>query len=109
MLYAYFDDSGTHEGSSAVTMAGYVANVKGWEEFEKSTEHLFEKEKVTVFRAKKFFHGEDDFAGWTDDHKLRFARAWYEIARSHMICGVTISVNRADFKAMKQVHTCSYT
>ena len=35
MLYAYFDDSGTHEDSPITAIAGYVGSKQVWEEIEK--------------------------------------------------------------------------
>jgi hypothetical protein len=34
MLSAYFDESGTHGGSAAVAIAGYMATCEAWVEFE---------------------------------------------------------------------------
>jgi hypothetical protein len=34
MLAAYFDESGTHQGSGFITMAGYISPVGDWKRFQ---------------------------------------------------------------------------
>lgn len=104
MIYAYFDDSGTHAEAGAVTMAGYLGKCKSWKWFEKGTDQLFDREGVDVFHAKRFVDTDGDFKGWSLARKTRVAEEWFDIGKRWLICGVAVSTDRADFAAMKAKH-----
>jgi hypothetical protein len=65
MLVAYLDDSGTHDGSPVVTMAGYVGIDDAWTAFETDVAPIFANYAVEVLHAKDFHDTRDAFKGWS--------------------------------------------
>jgi len=51
VLYAYLDESGTHNGASVLCVAGYVGNRKQWLSFEKAWNSNFKDSEVAIFHA----------------------------------------------------------
>jgi hypothetical protein len=71
MLAAYFDDSGTHEGSRVVAMAGWCGTEAQWEAFEvawagKLQEPLPGKPPLTKFGLADCVNGVEEFFGYSD-------------------------------------------
>ena len=56
MLKAYFDDSGTHNGSAVIAAGGFVAKAEEWDVFEREWSEMLEVEEIgwfhTVFGMK---------------------------------------------------------
>ena len=74
----YLDDSGHDQ--RVVTMAGYVASIDAWKEFEAKAEEFLAHYEVPVFHAKEFRSTKGYFEGWTRIKKRSFAIEWYDIA-----------------------------
>lgn len=102
VLTGYFDDSGTHTASPVAIMAGYVANESGWRSFEKEARRLFLSEGITVLRAKKFEHGEDEFKNWGPSRQLRFVTELFGVAESTILCGASAGVAKANYRAIQR-------
>ena len=104
MITGYFDDSGTHSDAATVTMAGFIAPDEAWKKFERASDRLFKKEGVAVFHAKEFYHGKNEFSGWSDARKLRFATEWFDIAAPWVMRGATRSADKASYAKVKKEH-----
>jgi hypothetical protein len=72
-LYSvYLDESGIHEGAGAVTVAGFVSNVKKWEAFSKDWKYALDKWNIPMFHMTDFENNQGYFSSWTDEeHKER--------------------------------------
>lgn len=55
MLQAYVDDSGTHDGSHNIVLAGYWGRVHQWRKFEKAWKLVIDSEGIEEFHAKEFW------------------------------------------------------
>ena len=93
MLAAYFDESGTHEGSQAVAVAGYIAHADQWAVFDRQW-----KEALADFK-RPYFHM-TDYAGnrqgyrWGTKRPHRFNRLMSIINRNVEIgIGVVLDVD----------------
>ena len=49
MLDAYFDDSGTHQGSPAISVAGYMSTPDRWKRFESEWRETLDAYGVEFF------------------------------------------------------------
>src|SRR4051794_29762848 len=61
MLAAYFDESGTDDQSSILSMGGYVGKANQWVEFERNWKELLAR------RSIECFHLTDYQSGWLKD------------------------------------------
>jgi len=52
MIYtAYFDESGTHDGSELSGVAGFVGDARQWRKFEKRAGKVFSRSRVDVLHT----------------------------------------------------------
>lgn len=106
MAVVYLDDSGTHDASPIMTMAGYVFSRDNWEAFEAEATTFLKREKVPVFHAKDFHKRKSGspFAGWNEVKQISFAHRWFTIAAKHSIRGVTISLPKGRYEQRRKEH-----
>lgn len=69
MLAGYFDDSGTHDGSPAVVVAGVIGTQEQWEAFDAKCAALFArplpgKPAITAFHLIDCQHANNEFEGY---------------------------------------------
>jgi hypothetical protein len=98
-LTAYFDESGTHDGSTATVMAGVMANAYQWERFESAFSGLKQKYGFRVFHTKKFKKRTGDFKGWNPLRQLALMADLAEIADNAFSECVTFSLDNADYES----------
>lgn len=65
MLLGYFDDSGTHNTSAVVAIAGYVAPADAWRSFEAEWRELLTAKRLIEFRMASCEAGWGSFKGWS--------------------------------------------
>jgi hypothetical protein len=51
---AYFDESGTHDGSAALVASGWVADDEQWRAFEPEWKGLIADFEISMFHTKDF-------------------------------------------------------
>lgn len=71
-LTAYFDESGTHDGSNAVAVAGYLSTAENWQRFESEWGQALSDFGVDFFRMNKFANHAPPFGDWPE--RKRHAR-----------------------------------
>jgi len=65
-LDAYYDESGSHDGSHLNVLAGFAARPQQWEAFEREWMKILRKHRITHVRAKHLFHRQRQHKGWKD-------------------------------------------
>jgi hypothetical protein len=98
-LTAYFDESGTHDDSTATVMAGVMANALQWERFESAFSGLRQKYDFQVLHTRKFKRRAGDFKGWSPLRQLALMTNLAEIADTAFSECVTVSLDNADYEA----------
>jgi hypothetical protein len=89
----YLNDSGTHDATPIITMAGYVFAARQWERFEREASRFLKQHGVPVFHAKVFNKWKQPpFRGWSLPKQLAFADGWLSIASEHALRGITVSL-----------------
>lgn len=71
MFTGYFDESGTHGGSKAIVVSGYVASDDQWLQFDKAWKEALADEGLTHFHMKDFVHSKKEFEAWKGDEGRR--------------------------------------
>jgi Protein of unknown function (DUF3800) len=101
ILTAYFDESGTHGGSSVTVMAGVLANAHQWERFERDFSKIKKKHGFDVLHTKKFKHKRGDFVGWTDSQRIAVLKELLLLTTTdkRFTEGVTVTLDNAEYEA----------
>jgi hypothetical protein len=76
ILTAYYDESGTYDGSPATVLAGFVGDTNQMVELEIEWAKILKKHGLTHVRAKHLFHRQKQFKGWSDD---RAGELWADL------------------------------
>jgi hypothetical protein len=70
LFTAYFDASGSPD-ATAITMAGYVADVNKWAKFEKRWQEIVDRENIKYFHMTDFASCRREFDGWKEKQAIR--------------------------------------
>lgn len=101
-LAGYFDDSGTHTGSEAVVLAGYVSTPEQWAEFDR--EWLAETGTYDLdkpyFRMTDFANRIGVYGTWSEDvRRARFAKLT-DIIQGHAIASIGCVIPMREFESV---------
>lgn len=97
MFVCYLDDSDA-ELSSVATLAGYVASLDEWREFEDKVSPVFENYEVDILHAIDLFGTKKCFDGWSVLKKQSFINELYKIAGEHVLFGISMSRRKSAHK-----------
>lgn len=87
-LGAYFDDSGTHAGSDAVAVAGYISTPERWLAFESAWRLELAHLGLEMFHMSQFAVGAGPYKRWSEpQRRIRLGRL-IEIINAHVIGSV---------------------
>lgn len=74
-LRGYFDESGTHDTSNAVAVAGYISTPEQWEIFTTEWTSALRDWGLEYFHMTDFANRANEYRCWSDqDRRFRFAR-----------------------------------
>lgn len=101
-LTAYFDDSGTHNDSATVVVAGFVSLPTQWKRFIREWNKAKLEYGFTEFHFACFLanNKDSDFADtrkWNDKYKATVLRKLRTLAAQHSIHAFSVSVSRRDY------------
>jgi hypothetical protein len=100
IVHAYFDESGSHTGSSVLCVAGYA--------FQKREARLLAKDWATVLRRYNlpFFHmvdcahGNEHFAALSRQQRIKVATSLIELVKRRAAQGFAVSVDVAAYQEL---------
>jgi hypothetical protein len=101
-VICYLDDSGSHDDSPIITLAGYVGPYPNWIAFEQRAKPL--KGAVDVIEGKKLHRSKGCFAGWRVRQKHDFIRQFQAPLGDAAYFGLTFSVHKKNYLAAKRQH-----
>lgn len=90
----YLDDSGTDPQSTVVTVAGFVAPISAWIDFERAAVKVFLANGIARLHTVDFHQGRAEFANWTLARKHAFAEDLAAILFPLYPIGVSVSVSK---------------
>lgn len=104
MFAAYFDEAGGVDLGYMV-VAGYVASVEAWEQFEINWKLFLAKFDVPYLHMKEFSHSKGCFSGWKDDEprRVRFLAMAAEIINQHTKRAFESIVSYEDFESVDKL------
>lgn len=71
MITAYFDGSGTHSGSQAACVAGYISTVEQWKHFEKDWARILGDAGIDFFHMADYENRQGPYKDWDDNKRRR--------------------------------------
>jgi hypothetical protein len=99
MLGAFFDDSGTHQGSDVVAMGGLLGTEPQWDVFEKKWNRTLQ-ESIEGQPPLKYFHltacrnGTDEFARYSPAERDRINCLFRQVILESGLYTVAVAVER---------------
>jgi hypothetical protein len=94
---AYLDESGIHDGSEAVTVAGYLSTPERWEAFKTEWKLALNEFGIRFFRMSQFANRAREYQTWTEEQRSeRFARL-VTIINHHVFGSYGIGIPRKLF------------
>lgn len=109
MFTAVFDGSGSPNDTVALVVAGYVAQVEQWLEFERDWNNCLNDFKVSSLHMKEFAHSRGDFETWKADEKKRraFLSRIISIIRTRVQHTFASAVLMEDYRELDKEHRLS--
>ncbi len=96
MLKAYIDESGIHDGSPVLAVAGYVGRQKIWRNWTKAWN--ISKSPIRVYHAADAANLVGEFAGWTDDKVAELAKKLLPLIANAEVAGMVIGINMDEYR-----------
>jgi hypothetical protein len=97
MISAYFDESGTHDGSVAISVAGYSARPEVWISFEKRWLDALGRYGLDHFHMTDFVARKPPFDRLTDPERHELMVSLVACVVDHDLGGVAAVMKRGDF------------
>lgn len=105
--HGYMDESGTHDQSDVIAVAGYLSTYEGWDEWFKEWDPMMRHYAVKDFHMNQFEarRGEFDWRNywwwpWADETRVRFIERVTNICQRHTIIGLGCAVIREQYEGI---------
>jgi hypothetical protein len=92
ILTAYFDESGTHSGSEAVAVAGYVSTPDRWERFGQEWREALAAYNIEYFHMTDFANGTNPYKQWPKQKRRHRFERLVSIINKHALASVGIVI-----------------
>ena len=102
MLTAYFDASGSVEGTEILSVAGFVSTSEKWTAFEKVWKRYLYTFGVSSLHMKHLAHSRGEYEGWSVAKRKLFLSEMVYTIEDHYEHSVANSVIRQAFKATNE-------
>jgi len=74
VIYGYFDDSNTHDGSKLICVCGFLGDPRIWDDLDKEWQKVLDKsdwpQRPSEFHMVDCVHGVEEFQDWTLAQRL---------------------------------------
>jgi hypothetical protein len=96
-LECYFDESGSHGGSQALCLAGYVFEKENCKTFDLGWKQVLDQFRLPYFRMSACAHMQRPFDHLTREETIEVEKAMIALINEHAMLGLAITVNEADY------------
>lgn len=94
------DDSGTHRGSEAVCLAGFIGQDHRWKKVVKEWNSTLYDYGVDSFHGTKLAHYEGEYKGWDEARRTRFTKRLIDIVAAHLSSFIMSTVHLEDYRQL---------
>jgi hypothetical protein len=101
ILTAYFDESGTHDGSPYTVMAAVMGHGCQWTAFQRDFNNLKRSFGFSVFHAKEVRAGKGEFANWSAERVQALINGMM-LSSANLMEAVTFVVSNSDYEKYYQ-------
>jgi len=91
----YLDDSGTHNESGLIVVAGYMSNAERWPTFDKEWREALSDFGIARFHASDCANGAPPFDAWTHQQRMDRPIDLIAIVNRHIVMSVATIIPRA--------------
>jgi hypothetical protein len=92
MMEAYFDESGTHEGSYAVCVAGYLFEKEKRIKLDSLWKAMLDYYDLPYFHMIDCAHGTPPFRALNKNKRIEAAKQAIHLIKSHSAAGFAVGV-----------------
>jgi hypothetical protein len=97
MLEAYFDESGSHDGSPVLCVAGYLFEKEGAKTLDSKWRQVLERFSLPFFHMVDCAHGAEPFDKLSKDERIAVEKEMIALIRSHTIFGFAVGVDEKEY------------
>ena len=112
LFEAYFDESGSHDGSSVLCLAGYLFDEVASLQLDGEWKTVLDDYSLPFFRMSACAHGTYPFESLSMQQRIDCETRLIHIIKRHMRLGVTVTVNEAEYSewsAPEHIFGSAYT
>jgi hypothetical protein len=97
VLKGYFDESGTHDGSRAISVAGYLSTPEKWLAFEQEWQAAKDAYGLEFFHMTDFVARQEEYADWSDAERGERLANLIAIINRNVIASVGFALPVRDY------------
>jgi len=97
VMEAYFDESGTHDGSPFVCVAGYLFEKGNADALDVSWRAMLQEKSLPFFRMSDCAHRTEPFKGWSKSDTTDLEIRAIDLVKVYAAYGFSVSVVMDDF------------
>lgn len=93
----YLDESGTHEASGAVAVAGFISNTSKWEAFSLEWKSALDEWQIPAFHMADYESRHGYFESWDDQQRKERLNHLLEIIVRHTFLSIAYVIRKRQF------------
>lgn len=91
---AYFDESGTHDDSPALTLGALLGTARQWELIERRLKRMRREYGFSVFHAKEFKAKSGEFQGWSDQKRFLLLSELTDVVKHGLAATISVTLEK---------------
>lgn len=109
VLHGYFDESGTHDGSRAISVAGYLSTADRWLAFEQEWKEALAAYGLDHFHMTDFVARKQPYADWPAVERVECLTNLIGIINRNVMASVGFALPMRDYYAIFSKRAKHYT
>ncbi|MGB9369513.1 MAG: DUF3800 domain-containing protein [Xanthobacteraceae bacterium] len=97
LIESYFDESGSHDGSPALGVAGFAFTKAGAAKLDQEWGSVLERYELPFFHMVDCAHGNPPFDRLTRDERIAVEKEMIALIRDNLLCGYGVSISEREY------------